>query len=142
MKTLALASGDLVVGGGGHQTISGARKIRQDMALALGEDYRADRFHPELGSVLGQYIGQPIDEETTLLVEAEVARVATQYTEVQQREVLRDHLAQRRSRFDASDVVTAISNVTAEISFDSIRVKADLTTLSGEQIQVSRTVTQ
>lgn len=141
MKTLALASGDLVVGSAGHQTLSGARRIRQDMALALGEGYGADRFHPELGSVLGDYIGQPIDDETDMLVRAEIARVTAQYVAVQDREVLRDHLAQRRSRFDASDVVTGITDIRATVNFDRVQVTANLITQSGEQVPVSRTVT-
>lgn len=141
MKTLALASGDLMVGSGGHQTVSGARKIRQDTAVALGEVYGADRFHPDLGSVLGDYIGQAIDAETEMLVRAEVGRVIAQYVATQDREVLRDHLAQRRSRFNASDVVTGITHITAKASFDQIQVRANLITQAGEQVQVSRTVT-
>lgn len=140
MKTLAMSNGDLVVGATGHQTISGVPKIRQEIALALGEDYGADRFHPELGSVLGEFIGQPLDEETDMLVRAEVGRVVQQYIAVQQREVLRDHLAQRRSRFDASDVVTGITDIQASVDFDTVRVSANLVTQSGAQVQVSRTV--
>lgn len=141
MKTLALASGDLVVGSTGFETISGARKIRQDTALALGEVFGSDRFHPELGSILDDFLGQPVNAETEMLVRAEIGRVIAQYVAVQDREVLKDHLALRASRFDASDVVTAINQIVAKMGFDTIRVTANLVTQSGEQIQVSRTVT-
>lgn len=141
MKTLALAGGDLVVGATGHQTISGKAKIRQELALFLGEDYGTDRFHPEMGSVLIEYIGQPIDEETDMLVRAEVGRVIQQYISIQDREVLRDHLAQRMSRFDASDVVVGITGISAEIDFDSIRVSVALRTQAGDSVTVVRTVT-
>jgi phage baseplate assembly protein W len=141
MKTLALANGDLVVGATGHQTVSGAPKIRQELALALGEDYAMDRFHPDMGSILIEFIGQPITEETETLIRAEVGRVVQQYIAIQDREVLRDHLAQRMSRFDASDVVVGISGITAQVDYDTVRVSATLTTQSGDTVQVSRTVT-
>lgn len=140
MKTLALAGGDLVVGPTGHGTISGARKIRQELALHLGETYGSDRFHPEMGSVLVDYIGEMIDDETEMLVRAEIGRVVQQYIGIQQREVLRDHLAARASRFDSSDVVTGIRDVTAKVDFDSILVSVSLLTQAGETIQVNRTV--
>lgn len=141
MKTLALISGDLVVGSTGHQTISGVPKIRQELALALGEEYGADRFHIDLGSILVDFIGQPIDASTEMLIRAEVGRVVQQYIAIQQREVLKDHLAQRRSRFDASDVVTGITAITATVDFDTVRISADLITQAGVQVQVNRTVT-
>lgn len=140
MKTLALANGDLVVGAAGHRTISGGRKIRQELALQLGERYQSDRFHPDMGSILIEYIGAPIDDETEMMVRDEVSRVIAQYIAIQQREVLRDHLAQRMSRFDASDVVVGIENVVAQVGFDTVRVSASLITQSGETVQVNRTV--
>jgi phage baseplate assembly protein W len=141
LKTLALAGGDLVVGSTGHQTISGVPKIRQELALALGEEYKADRFHPDMGSILGDFIGQSVDPESEMLIRAEVGRVVQQYIAIQQREVLRDHLAQRMSRFDASDVVTGITSIDAQIDFDTVRVSAALLTQAGVQVVVNRTVT-
>lgn len=141
MKTLALANGDLVVGQTGHTTISGTQKIRQEIALALGEPYGDDRFHPTLGSVLVEYIGVPITDEIEMLVQSEVARVVAQYIAIQQREVLRDHLAQRQSRFDASDVVTGIADLSVTVNLDTIQIKGTLSTQAGSQVQIQRTVT-
>lgn len=140
MKTLALANGDLVVDGTGHKTVSGSPMIRQELALQLGEPYGTDRFHPEMGSVLVEYIGEPIDDETEMLVRAEVGRVVQQYIGIQQREVLRDHLAVRASRFDASDVVTGVTSITATVDFDYVRLSVTLATQAGETIQVNRTI--
>ncbi len=140
MKTLALAGGDLVVGATGHQTISGARMIRQNLALHLGEDYGTDRFHPEMGSILPDFIGELIDDETEMLVRAEATRVVRQYVAIQDREVLRDHLAARSSRFDSSDVVVGVRSVSVSLDFDSIRVSISLLTQSGEVIPVNRTI--
>lgn len=140
MKTLALSGGDLVVGPTGHATISGTAKIRQELALHLGETFASDRFHPEMGSVLIDYVGELIDDETEMLVRAEVGRVVQQYIAIQQREVLRDNLAARASRFDSSDVVVGIRDVTARVDYDSIRVSVSLLTQSGETVQVNRTL--
>ena len=140
MKTLALINGDLVVGAAGHLTISGVPKIRQEMALALGEEYGSDRFHRDLGSILIEFIGQPIDGQTEMMIRAEVGRVAQQYIDTQRREVLRDHLECRASRFDASDVVVGITDIQARIDYDTVRIKANLLTQSGANVTINRTV--
>jgi phage baseplate assembly protein W len=140
VKTLALAGGDLVAGAGGHKTISGVPKIRQELALSLGEEYGVDRFHPDMGSILIEFIGQPIDAQSEMMIRVEVGRVIQQYIAIQQREVLRDHLAQRASRFDSSDVVTGITGIAATVNFDSVRVSATLITQAGTEVQISRTM--
>lgn len=140
MKTLALIGGDLVVGAMGHRTISGVPKIRQEMALALGEEYGADRFHPDLGSILIEFIGESVQADTEMLVRAEVGRVISQYIAIQQREVLRDHLECRMSRFDASDVVVGVTAIQARVDFDTVRISANLLTQSGANVTINRTM--
>jgi hypothetical protein len=140
VKTLALVNGDLVVGPSGHATITGHAKIRQDMALALGEPLKNDRFHPDWGSVLPTYIGQPIDDETDMLVRAEVARVIDQYMSVQQREIGRDSRAGAVSRFDTGDVISQVLAISARVNYDSILVTVSLVTLSGTRVNIKRTV--
>jgi hypothetical protein len=140
VKTLALVNGDLVVGPSGHTTITGHAKIRQDMALALGEPLGNDRFHPDWGSVLPSYIGQPIDDETDMLVRAEVARVIDQYMGVQQREISRDGRTGAVSRFNTGDVVSQVLAINAKVNYDSILVTVSLVTLSGTRVNIKRTV--
>lgn len=140
MKTLALASGDLVVGSEGHRTISGSAKIRQDLALALGEPYGNDRFHPQWGSVLSEYVGRPIDSDTEMLVRSETARVVQVYIDIQRVEIVEDVLAGRRSRFTTADVVARLDDIETEIRFDTIRVMLSLVTQSHESLTISRTV--
>ena len=70
MKTLALKNGDLVVESGGHKTVSGSTKVAQELYLSLGEPYGSDRFHRDLGSVLDDFFGQPINDMTEAMVEA------------------------------------------------------------------------
>ena len=140
MKTLALRNGDLVVTGTGHQTISGSAKIRQELALALGEEFGADKYHPTWGSILNEFFGKPIDELTQDEVRTEVARVIQAYIAVQQQEVLSDHLAQRASRFHSNDVVTGLNSIDVSMTLDTIFVSVDLQTASGQSVTVSRTV--
>lgn len=140
MKTLALQSGDLVVGPQGHKTITGSQRIRQDLALALGEPYGHDRFHPGWGSMLPNYVGQPITGDTELIVRSEVARVVQNYIEVQQSEIVNDTLRGDRSRFTTADVVARLDNIKTSISYDAIRVSLGLVTQSRESLTISRTV--
>ena len=140
MKTLALSGGDLQVSATGHQTISGTPKIRQELALSLGEAYGADKYHPEFGSILDDFFGEPISDLTQSSVESEVIRVIQQYIAIQQQQVLQDNLAQRASRFDASDVVTGITGVNAQVSYDTIKVTVTLQTAAGTSVTVNRTV--
>jgi phage baseplate assembly protein W len=140
MKTLALAGGDLVVGPNGHRTVTGSSKIRQDLALALGEPLGHDRFHPEWGSVLPNYVGRPITADTELLVRSEANRVVQVYIDVQKNEIVNDSLAGRRSRFTTADVVARLDDIQTSLTFDTIRVKLKLVTQSQETLTVAKTV--
>jgi phage baseplate assembly protein W len=141
MKSLALVSGDLVAGPGGHRTVTGGPRIQQDLALALGEELGADPFHPEWGSVVVQYLGQPIDDETIFQVKSEVNRVVQQYITNQNRILREDSLQQARSSFMTADIVTGVSDVNAVVSLDSIKVSMNLTTQAGRTLPITRTVT-
>lgn len=140
MKTLALKNGDLVVESGGHKTVSGSTKVAQELYLSLGEPYGSDRFHRDLGSVLDDFFGQPINDMTEAMVKAEVIRVVRSYIETQRLQVLEDHLESRQSRFDASDVVAEISHVDVTVDYDKILVKLALRTATGSQVAITRTV--
>jgi phage baseplate assembly protein W len=135
-----LQGGDLVVGTQGHKTITGSARIRQDLALALGEPYGNDRFHPEWGSVLPHYVGRPIGPDTEMLVRSECARVVRTYIDIQRSEIVNDALAARRSRYTTSDVVSRLDKIDTSILYDTIRVKLSLVTQSQESLTVARTV--
>jgi phage baseplate assembly protein W len=140
VKTLALSNGDLVVGPDGHGTLTGVPKIRQDLALAIGEPLGNDRFHPEWGSVLPTYIGQPMDSETDMLVRAEVARVIEQYIAIQQRDISRDAQNGASARYSTSDVLAAIQEIVVNVRYDTIQVTAILITQAGVRLTMKRTV--
>lgn len=140
MKTLALVGGDLALGEGGYRTLTGPARIRQDLALAMAEPYGHDRFHPEYGSVLSSYIGQPLDAELELLVRSEVVRVLHQYIGAQQADIAADALSGSRSRFSYADVVDEISSVTTDVSYDTLKVTVVLRTRTGQTVRILRTV--
>ena len=140
MKSLALVAGDLSVGAGGYQLVTGSDRIRQDMALALGEAAGNDRFHPDWGSVLMNFIGQPIDSNTQFNIRAEVGRVIQQYIDVQAQNVIQAGLNRERQVANTGDIVVGVSNINAKVYYDTVRVSANLQTLSGKTIAVDRTV--
>lgn len=141
MKTLALINGDLAIGtDGGYLLHSGVARIRQDLTLALTEEYGTDRFHPTYGSILHAYLGQVISENIQQLVRAEVNRVLQNYLIIQQNEVIRDTVVDVQGRYNTSDVVQSISSIQAKTLLDAIYIIATLTTLSRETVTISRQV--
>jgi phage baseplate assembly protein W len=142
MKTLALVNGDLAIGtNGAYLLYAGVSRIKQDLTLALTEEYGTDRFHPTYGSIVQSYLGQVLSAELMQLVRAEVNRVLQNYLIIQQNEVLRDTLVDIANRFDTSDVVQSVDNVAARAVLDTIYLSATLTTLSRETVTISRQVT-
>lgn len=140
MKTLLLSQGDLVVGPGGHTTIQGAGKVRQDLNLALGEEYGHDRFHREWGSTITRFLGAPITAETEMAVYSEVARVLGAYVNAQRASLTRDSLAEQTSRFNQSDIVRQVLSITAKVGYDTIFITTVLQVASGDTVTLSRTV--
>lgn len=140
MKTLLLSQGDLVIGPGGHATISGSGKVRQDLSLALGEELGHDRFHREWGSVVPRFVGAPINEETQMAVYSEVSRVLAQYISAQRAAQVRDGLQDQVSRYTTSDIVREVISITAKVGFDTIFISTVLAVASGETVTLNRTM--
>lgn len=140
MKTLALVGGDLAPGDGGYRFLTGAPRIRQDLALALAEPFGNDTYHPEYGSVLSSYIGEPLTDELQLLVRSEVVRVLQQYVAAQQANIAADSLSGSRSRYSFQDVVKSVTSITTDIKYDVLKVAVSLTTESGATVKILRTV--
>ncbi|MET7363283.1 hypothetical protein ABZS76_33265 [Streptomyces sp. NPDC005562] len=140
MKTLALVGGDLALGDGGYRTLTGAARIRQDLALALAESYGHDPYHPAYGSVLEAYIGEPLTAELELLVRSEVVRVVQEYVAAQQASIAADALSGSRSRFSHQDVVKQVQSITTDIAYDVLKVRIAIRTEAGETVRIARTV--
>lgn len=138
MKTLALFNGDLMLAQGGYFMFTGADRIRQDLALALLEEYGTDRFHPRWGSIIMRYIGNVITPQLDALVKAEVNRVVQNYIAVQQAEVLRDSVVDVKGRFSTRDVVRNLTKITTRAHMDRIDVLLSLQTLARETITIKK----
>lgn len=140
MQTLQLKNGDLVLAQGGYALITGQDRIRQDLSLALRDEYGTDRFHPGWGSVIMRYIGNPITPQLEMLVRGEVNRVVQNYILIQKSEVLRDSQVDVKGRFTTSDVVRALRSITVSIKQDTINIVLVLETLARETVTIKRQV--
>lgn len=140
MQSLALQGGDLAIGPGGLQTVTGAAKIRQDVALALGETYGADPFEPLWGSVLNEYVGLPVTADTPALVQAEVNRVLQAYISNQQAQLKAASTRNQTTALTTADIIRTVNSVDVTVLYDTIVVVINLTTMAGQSMTVSRTV--
>jgi phage baseplate assembly protein W len=140
MKTLALFNGDLMLAQGGYFMSTGVDRIRQDLSLAMLEEYGTDRFHPAYGSVLMRYIGNPLTPQLEMLVRAEVNRVLQNYIAIQQAEVIRDTQYDVKGRFKTSDVVRSILSISTQANVDRIDVRLALETLARTTVTIRKQI--
>jgi phage baseplate assembly protein W len=140
VKTLALSNGDLVVNSGALKTLDGPAKIRQDIALALGENYGDDPYNPAWGSVLPRYIGEPITDDTPMLVQAEVNRILQQYIANQQARLEAASLNNQQHTISTSEIIRTVNSVDVSVQWDTITVLINLTTMAGQTMMISRMV--
>lgn len=138
MQTIGLVNGDFALDSGNFLTLTGKDKIRQDLALALTEEFGDDRFHPQWGSIIKRYLGQLINSQLQLLVKAEVLRVVKNYIAVQQAEVLADTQVDVVGRFSTADVVRQVLSVSATSTYDTINVVLVLETLDRTTVQIRK----
>lgn len=141
MKTLALSGGDLVINAShGYQTLTGPPKIRQDLALALIEPLGDDPYHPNWGSLLNKYIGQPLTGDLELLVEQEARRIVTQYMNTQSQAISTSQTNGTPIGYTTSDVVVGITSINGIINYDTIQLTISLVTAAGQGVDITRTV--
>jgi phage baseplate assembly protein W len=140
MKTLTLRDGDFVLGKGGYSMSTGTDRIRQDLTLALTEEYGSDRFHPRFGSVIKQYIGNVITPHLQAMVRAEVNRVVQNYITIQQAEVIRDSQLDVLGRFSTADVVRSLLSIDTTTFMDRINIHLALETLARTTVKIKKQV--
>lgn len=143
MKDLQLTGGDLVASGRGFATVTGADYVRQRVACALSEPYGSDPYNPQWGSALTGWLGSPQNSGTRALVAAEAQRVLSSLMAAQQVMLKSAALTQTRSQLNAAEVIAQVNGVTAAAGSrpDAVQVTVTLTTMGGQQVQASRTVT-
>lgn len=143
MRDLQLTGGDLVASGRGFATVTGADYVRQRVACALSEPYGSDPYNPSWGSALTGWLGSPQTPATQALVAAEAQRVLASLMAAQQVTLKAAALTQTRTQLNSADVISQVNSVTAAAGSrpDAVQVTVVLTTMGGQQVQASRTVT-
>lgn len=143
IKDLQLTGGDLLASGRGFATVTGADYVRQRVACALSEPYGSDPYNPQWGSALTGWLGSPQDSGTQAMVAAEAQRVLSTLMAAQQVMLRAAALTSTRSQLNSADVIAQVNGVTASAGTrpDAVQVTVTLTTMGGQQVQASRTVT-
>ena len=140
MKTMLLQDGDLIPGDEGFQAVSGEKKLRQDLGVALREPIGVDRFHPGWGSYLPGFIGQAITERLRQQVQAEGFRVVSAYSMVQLDTIRSDQAAGSRQRVNDGEVIRSVDDVRAAPQYDSIHLRVSVSTMAGRVFDLVQTV--
>jgi phage baseplate assembly protein W len=143
IKDLQLVGGDLLASGRGFATVTGADYVRQRVACALSEPYGSDPYNPSWGSALTGWLGAPQNSGTQAMVAAEAQRVLSALMAAQQLMLKSAALASTRSQLNSADVIAQVNSVTAAPGSrpDAVQVTVTLTTMGGQQVSASRTVT-
>lgn len=140
---MQLVGGDLLASGRGFATVTGADYVRQRVACALSEPYGSDPYNPAWGSALTGYLGAPQNPGTRAMVASEAQRVLNALVAAQQLMLKSAVMTSTRSQLNSADVIAVVNSVTASAGGrpDAVQVTVTLTTMGGQQVQASRTVT-
>ena len=140
MKTFQLRNGDFVVGAGGFVEISGVQKVYLDLSVLVREPYGEDRFHPEWGGILDEFLGGVITDDVTGEVRNEINRLIQNYIVMQSNQISADIAMSRKPRFTPEEVVTGVEGIETQQRQDRINVRVSITTASGDSVDIIRTV--
>lgn len=116
--SLKLVDGDLSPKGSTLEVVFGVEKLKQDLDIWLREHYGIDRFHPNTGSTLQEYIGGIVTEETREEIQDEVLRVLQNYHELQKRILLSNP-----TMLSTSEMIASIEEISTTVSYDSVFVR-------------------
>lgn len=139
MKTFALRNRDLVLSGDQFALVGGAARLQQQLGLAMSDPYGADRFHPDWGSTLHQYVGVNNSPATTELIKAEVNRIIRYLLSVQNTMMTDRSVLALKPTITAAEIVADISSVQVDQREDSLSVKVSVRTASQQQVDVLAT---
>lgn len=139
MRTFALRNGDLVLTGDRYGMVEGAALLQQQLSLALTEPFGSDRFHPRWGSVLNQWIGGTISDETISFVQAEVLRVVKNYVVAQNAALTQRTSGMKRPNVSLNEIISEVTDVTVRPSGDSLVVRVGLRTAARQEFAVMAT---
>jgi hypothetical protein len=135
-------NGDLQIGSGGLNTVSGTAKLVQDLTCDLLEPEGTDPLHPGYGSVIdggtdsnGNYvqgiIGDPNDSTAATFVGQEVQRIMTSYQQSQITRNQSDIAVYGASTLTADEALLAVISVNVSQVQDQALVTANIQTGTG-----------
>ena len=144
MYTFKIVDGDLAVRGDGNITqLTGAQRIRQELACWLLEPLGTDRFYSKFGSTVGDMIGSPAIEDYLNELQVEVERVVNNYVSYQRGQIqaLRSgNAADAINSWSDDDVIASVNSIEVEAIADTVKVTVTLSTAAGQGITVSQVV--
>jgi hypothetical protein len=142
MFTLQIQNGDLQIGANGFATVNGSGKVYQDLSVSTLEPYGCDRFHPQWGSLLYNYLGDTITLVDEALVQSEVSRLVNNYMLVQQDNISTEVAQGLQSQYATNEVVASIEAIDINQQGDTMMVSVLIQTVSGQQITLASQVSQ
>ena len=129
--SLQLQNGDLAVTGGECNIVFGAAKLQQDMTIWLLTRYQSDRMHPTFGSVLQNFIGQPMTSPTTTQTNVynEIMRVLNNY-----QSMVYQMFQANPNNFSLAELPYSIDSIVPSLSFDTIFVTVQVSNPSSTAV--------
>lgn len=134
MKSWQISGGDLVPGSGGFKTVTGAARLIQGLRHALAEPLGVDRFHPGWGSLVDDFVGQPLNEGTAWELEQEVNRVIGNFVAVQNEKINRAAARGTSTLYTRADVLADVSRVDVTYQQDKASITVTISTMSGDEV--------
>lgn len=129
--SLAIADGDLAKRGSHMALVFGVNKLKQDLNCWLLEQYGADRFHTNMGSILQEFIGGVVSSSTRVEVESEILRVLENYQATQVK-----RFKENPQKFSPSELLVSIDAVDVSVDYTTVRATVRVRNGSNESTTI------
>lgn len=124
--SLRITNGDLDASTNVLGVVFGVEKLTQDLSLWLRERFGLDRFHPNYGSTLDNYIGNVIDNISQHELEVETTRVLSLYQQIQYVALQRDP-----GKYSLDELLNKVDEIKCQLSYDTVNINVKFTTAQG-----------
>jgi len=130
--SLAIADGDLSRRGSQLSLVFGVNKLKQDLNCWLREQFGADRFHVNMGSILQEFVGSVVSGSTQVEVQSEVMRVLQNYQAMQVR-----RFRENPQKLSPSELLVSIDDVEITVNYDAVWVTVRIRNGSNESTTIN-----
>lgn len=149
MRSIQVQNGDITVGAGNLQFVTGSSKLAQDLNLWLQEPLEGTPpigpgfTTPSFGSLLNSYIGGGNLQATQSLVQAEILRILGIYQQNQLLALKQAQTVGALSLWNKSEILQQIVSVTVSSPFpNTISAIVVIQTLAGTNTPITITIGQ